>query len=241
MGLGEGGPTRTSRIVIHPTNPDIVYVGALGHAHGPQQTSGVFRTEDGGETWEHVLFVDENTGASSIEMDPHNPCKLFVGMWTLEVHTWGRESGGECSGIYMSKDGGDSWTKLEGDGLPTLPVGKTDICLTPADRGRVYALIETGDGVTWHGRETESGELWRSDDGGSTWELIHHSRDLGGRTAYYNNCFGNSEDPDEVYFLTSQLARTLDGGTPTSTSGIHFFGRAETSTTCGSIPTTGTA
>ena len=212
MGLGEGGPTRTSRIVIHPTNPDIVYVGALGHAHGPQQARGVFRTEDGGETWEHVLFVDENTGASSVEMDPHNPRKLFAGMWTLEVHTWGRESGGEGSGIYMSKDGGDSWTKLVGDGLPTLPVGKTDICLTLADRNRVYALIETGDGVPWHGRETESGELWRSDDGGSMWELINHSRDLGGRTAYYNNCFVNSEDPDEVYFLTSQLARTLDGG-----------------------------
>ena len=124
MGLGEGGPTRTSRIVIHPTNPDIVYVGALGHAHGPQQARGVFRTEDGGETWEHVLFVDENTGASSLEMDPHNPRKLFAGMWTLEVHTWGRESGGEGSGIYMSMDGGDSWTKLEGHGLPTLPVGE---------------------------------------------------------------------------------------------------------------------
>lgn len=212
MGLGEGGPTRTSRIVIHPTNPDIVYVAALGHAHGPQQARGIFRTEDGGETWEHVLFVDENTGASSLEMDPHNPRKLFAGMWTVEVHTWGRESGGEGSGIYVSKDGGDTWTKLEGNGLPTLPVGKTDICLTPADPDRVYALIETGDGVPWHGRETESGELWRSDNGGATWQLINHSRDLGGRTAYYNNCFVNPDDADEVYFQTSGLARSLDGG-----------------------------
>jgi photosystem II stability/assembly factor-like uncharacterized protein len=212
MGLGDEGPTRTSRIVIHPTNPDIVYVGALGHAHGPQQSRGVFRTEDGGETWEHVLFVDENTGASSVEMDPHNPRKLFAGMWTVEVHTWGRESGGEDGGIYMSLDAGDSWTKLEGNGLPTLPVGKTDICMTPANSDRVYALIETGDGVPWQGRETESGELWRSDDGGSAWQLVNHSRDLGGRTGYYNNCFVNTEDPDEVYFLTSGFARTLDGG-----------------------------
>jgi len=212
MGLGEGGPTRTSRIVIHPTNPDIVYVGALGHAHGPQQARGVFRTEDGGETWEHVLFVDEDTGASSVEMDPNNPRRLFAGMWTVQVNTWGRESGGEGSGIYMSKDGGDTWAKLAGNGLPTLPVGKTDICLTPADPDRVYALIETGDGVPWKGQPTESGELWRSDDGGSMWQLVNHSRDLGGRTAYYNNCFVNTEDPDEAYFLTSGFARTLDGG-----------------------------
>ena len=212
MGLGEGGPTRTSRIIIHPTNPDIVHVAALGHAHGPQQARGIFRTEDGGETWEHVLFVDENTGASSLEMDPQNPRKLFAGMWTVTVHTWGRESGGEGSGIYMSRDGGDTWAKLEGNGLPILPVGKTDLCLTPADPDRVYALIETGDGVPWHGQETESGELWRSDDGGSTWQLMNHSRDLGGRTAYYNNCFVNPEDADEAYFQTSGLARTLDGG-----------------------------
>ena len=212
MGLGDGGPTRTSRIVIHPTNPDIVYVGALGHAHGPQQARGVFRTQDGGETWEHVLFADENTGVSSLEMDPKNPRKLFVGMWTVVFNTWGRESGGEGSGIYTSNDGGDSWSKLEGNGLPLLPVGKTDICVTPADPDRVYALIETGDGVPWHGRETESGELWRSDDGGSMWELMTHDRGLGGRTGYYNNCVVNTDDADEVYFLTSGFSRSTDGG-----------------------------
>ena len=212
MGLGEGGPTRMSRIVVHPHDPDIVYVGALGHAHGPQNARGVFRTTDGGESWEHVLFVNENTGASSVEMDPSNPRRLFAGMWTVEVHTWGRESGGEGSGVYLSDDGGDTWTRLEGNGLPVLPVGKTDICLTPADPNRVYALIETGDGVPWHGRETESGEFWRSLDGGANWELMNHSRDLGGRTAYYNNCFVSPDDPDEVYFQTSGLSRSLDGG-----------------------------
>ena len=212
MGLGEGGPTRMSRIVVHPHDPDIVYVGALGHAHGPQRARGVFRTTDGGESWEHVLFVDEDTGASSIEMDPSNPRRLFAGMWTVEVHTWGRESGGEGSGIYLSEDGGDTWRKLEGNGLPVLPVGKTDLCLTPADPNRVYALIETGDGVPWHGRETESGEFWRSLDGGATWELMNHSRDLGGRTAYYNNCFVSPDDADEVYFQTSGFSRSLDGG-----------------------------
>lgn len=217
----EIGPTRTSRIVIHPTNPDIVYVAALGHAHGPQAERGIYRTMDGGETWENVLFVDENTGASSLEMDPNNPRILFAGMWQIVVHTWGRESGGPGSGIYMSRDAGDTWTKLEGHGLPTLPVGKIDICLTPANSDRVYALIETGDGVPWHGQETESGELWRSDDGGDNWQLMTHSRNFGGRTGYYQNCVVTPDDPDEAFFLTAAFVRTTDGGR----TGVTLQGR----------------
>ena len=217
MGLGEGGPTRTSRIVIHPTNPDIVYVGALGHSHGPQQSRGVFRTKDGGESWEHVLFVDQNTGASSVEMDPSNPRKLFAGMWTVTFNTWGRQSGGEGSGLYMSLDGGDSWEKAEGNGLPTLTVGKTDVCLTPADPNRVYAMIETGDGVPWNGQETESGEAWRSDDGGNTWQLLTHERHYAGRTGYYNNCFVSTDDADEVYFLSNSVGYSIDAGRSTQT------------------------
>lgn len=210
MGLDATG--RISRIVIHPTDPDIVYVAALGHAHGPQDERGIYRTTDGGETWEHVLFVDRNTGASSLVMDPNNPRVLFAGMWQILVNTWGRESGGPGSGIFMSRDGGTTWTRLEGHGLPALPVGKIDVCMTRADSRRVYALIETGDGVPWHGRETESGELWRSDGGGYDWQLVNHSRDLGGRTAYYNNCRVSPDDPDEAYFLTAAFSRTLDGG-----------------------------
>lgn len=210
MGLDAIG--RVSRFVIHPTNPDIVYVGALGHAHGPQPERGVFRTTDGGESWEHVLFVDEDTGASSVIMDPNNPRILFAGLWTVVFNTWGRESGGPGSGIYMSRDGGDTWTKLEGRGLPTLPVGKVDICMSAADSRRVYALIETGDGVPWKGQETESGEFWRSDNGGRDWQLVNHSRDLGGRTGYYNNCRVLPDDENEVFFLTAALSRSYDGG-----------------------------
>jgi len=210
MGLDATG--RISRVVIHPTNPDIVYVSALGHAHAPQAERGIYRTEDGGETWEHVLFVDEDTGASSIIMDPNNPRILFAGMWTVLVNAWGRESGGPGSGIFMSRDGGDNWARLEGHGLPTLPVGKIDVCMSEANSRRVYALIETGDGVPWHGQETEDGELWRSDNGGYDWQLVNHSRDLGGRTAYYNNCRVFPDDENEVFFLTSALARSYDGG-----------------------------
>ena len=210
--MGLAWPSRTARVLIHPTNPDIVYVAALGHSHGPQAERGIFRTMDGGETWEHVLFVDENTGASSLEMSPNNPRILFAGMWHVQVHTWGRESGGSGGGIYMSRDSGDTWTKLEGNGLPELPVGKVDLCLTPADPNRVYALIETGDGVPWHGEKTESGELWRSDDGGKNWNLMTHDRNLGGRTGYYNNCVVLPDDPDEVLFLTAAFVRSIDGG-----------------------------
>ncbi len=210
--MGQGVATRTAAIVIHPTNPDIVYIAALGHAHGPQQERGIFRTTDGGETWEQVLFVDLDTGASSLVMDPNNPRILFAGMWQIVVHTWGRESGGPGSGLFMSRDAGDTWVKLEGNGLPTLPVGKVDVCMTPIDSDRIYALIETGDGAPWHGRETESGELWRSDDGGESWQLLNHSRNLGGRTAYYNNCEVSPDDRDEAYFLTAAFAKSTDGG-----------------------------
>jgi len=210
MGLQATG--RISKVRVHPTNPDIVYVASLGHVHAPQAERGIYRTTDGGQTWEHVLFVDEDTGASDLVMDPNNPRILFAGMWTVQFNTWGRESGGPGSGIYMSRDAGDTWTKLEGHGLPTRPVGKIGLCMTPADSDRIYALVETGDGVPWKGQETDSGELWRSDDGGGTWKLMTHSRNFGGRTGYYNNCRVLPDDPDEALFLTAAFTRTIDGG-----------------------------
>jgi photosystem II stability/assembly factor-like uncharacterized protein len=210
VGLPESG--RISRIVVHPTNPDHVLVAVLGHAHAPQPDRGVYRTTDGGNTWEQVLFVDEQTGASDVVMDPSNPRILFAGMWQIIVNTWNRESGGPGSGLHMSRDGGSTWSRLEGNGLPALPIGKVNFCVTPADSERIYALIETGDGIPWHGEETESGELWRSDDGGDHWQVVSHNRDLGGRTVYYNTCAVAPDDPDEAYFLTAPFLRTLDGG-----------------------------
>ena len=210
MGLDATG--RIARVVIHPTNPEIVYVASLGHSHAPQAERGIYRTADGGATWEQVLFVDEHTGASSLEMDPNNPRILYAGMWQVLVNTWGRQSGGPGSGLFVSRDAGDSWTKLEGHGLPTRPLGKVDVCLTPADSSRIYALLETGDGVPLHGEETDSGELWRSDDGAQTWQLVTYDRNFGGRTAYYNNCAVAPDDPDEAYFLTAPFVKSIDGG-----------------------------
>lgn len=217
MGLDATG--RISDVLIHPRNPDIVYVAALGHGHSPQPERGIFRTTDGGTTWEQVLFVDENTGASDLEMDPNNPRILFAGMWHVSINTWNRGSGGPGGGIFVSRDGGDTWTKLQGHGLPTRPVGKVDVCMTAADARRVYALIETGDGVPWHGEETDSGELWRSDDGGHTWQLVNHSQDLAGRSAYYTVCHVSPDDADEAYFLAAPMTYTFDGGHTYDTAG----------------------
>lgn len=121
-GLENSG--RIQRVVIDPRDPDIVFVAAMGHCYGPQRERGVFKTKDGGKTWEHVLFADENTGCSEIAMDPTNPRILFAGMWPIVIHTYGRESGGPNGGVWKSTDGGDTWKRLTGNGLPDPPLGK---------------------------------------------------------------------------------------------------------------------
>src|SRR5439155_14562032 len=137
MGLEKTG--RIGRVLIDPRNPEIVFACALGHAFGPQPERGVFRTADGGKTWEQVLAVDQNTGCSDIAMDPNNPRILFAGMWQLEMHTWNRTSGGPSGGVFKSTDGGATWTRLSGHGLPNPPVGKIAVAI--ARRGsRVYAM-----------------------------------------------------------------------------------------------------
>ncbi|HEY9382081.1 MAG TPA: hypothetical protein VIP80_01090 [Gemmatimonadales bacterium] len=213
MGLENTG--RVSRVLIHPTNPDIVYVAALGHAYGPQPERGIYRTMDGGKSWERVLFVNDSTGASDLIMDPTNPRILFAGMWQLELHTWGRESGGAGSGIYTSRDGGTTWRRLSGHGLPTRTIGKIALGIAKSNPNRVYALIETGDGAPWRGQETDRGKLWRSDDGGEQWQLVSYDRQLGGRTAYYNRMAVSPDNENEAYFLTAAFSKTLDGGRTT--------------------------
>ena len=210
MGLEKTG--RISRVVIDPENPDIVLVGALGHAYGPQQERGVFRTTDGGKTWERVLFTDEKSGCAHLEMDPNNPKVLFAGMWPLEIHTWGRESGGPGSGLFKSTDGGVTWKRLSGNGLPTRMTGKIVAAIAPSNSKRIYALIETGDGVPLNGQETDRGKLWRSDDGGENWKLVSYDRNLGGRTHYYFRVAVAPDNDNETYYLTSGFAHSTDGG-----------------------------
>jgi len=219
-GLDTSG--RIGRIVVHPGDPDVAYAAVLGHGYSAQPDRGVFRTTDGGATWKQILAVDEETGASDLVMDPNNPRILFAGMWQIKIRTWTRESGGPGSGLYMTRDGGDTWKRLEGSGLPQLPVGKVAVCMTPENSNRIYALIETGDGVPWHGEDTESGELWRSDDGGTNWRVVSHNRSLTGRSAYYSRCAVAPDDPDEAYFMSGGVEYTKDGGS--SFESANFFG-----------------
>ena len=215
-GLDDSG--RIGRIIIHPNNPDIAYVAALGHGYTPQKDRGIWKTMDGGETWNHVLFVDEKTGASDIEMNPANPRILYAGMWQFELKTWNRTSGGPGGGLYKSSDGGETWEKLEGSELPKKPVGKIAITVTPANPNRVYALIETGDGVPINGEETDSGELWRSDDRGKNWKLMSHDRNMGGRQAYYTHCEASPDNADVIYFMASGFYTSKDGGKSITTA-----------------------
>jgi len=210
MGLEKTG--RIGNVLIDPRNPDIVLACALGHSYGPQPERGVFRTTDGGKNWEKVLFVDENTGCSDMAMDPNNSRILFAGMWQLLIHTWGRTSGGPGSGLFKSTDGGATWKRLEGHGLPKPPVGRIAVRVAQRDSNRAYALIETGDGVPWDGKPTQSGQLWRSDDGGEDWQLVNSDRQIRGRTHYYSREEIAPDNENEVYFFTSAFSRTLDGG-----------------------------
>lgn len=201
MGLDRTG--RISRVVIDPHNPDIVLVAAEGNLYGTQQQKGVFKTTDGGETWKRVLFVNDSTGASDLAMDPENPNILLAGTWQMIIHTWGQRSGGPGSGVFMSRDEGNTWTRLT-DGLPNPPLGKIAVGIAQSNPDRMYALIETGN----DGR----GSLWRSDDGGKSWFVVSYSRLLNERPHYYTRLLISPDDADEVYFPSNDIWYTRDGG-----------------------------
>ena len=218
MGLEKTG--RIARVVVHPANPDVVLACALGTAYGPQQERGVYRTTDGGTTWTRVLFTTPDAGCSDLAMSPANPRTLYAGMWQIEIHTWGRKSGGPGSGLFKSTDGGVTWKKLVGNGLPTKVTGKHALAIARSNPSRVYALIETGDGLPFDGEATESGQLWRTDDDGATWQLMTRDRNAMGRAHYYSRTAVATDNDNELYFLTASYARSIDGGrTLTTLSG----------------------
>ena len=199
MGLVESG--RIGRVIIHPTNPNVVYVCALGRATGPQQERGVYKTADGGATWQRSLSTDASTGCSGLTLDAQHPDILFAGTWQIEMHTWAESSGGPGSAVYMTRDGGGTWRKLE-NGLPKSPLGKIDVAVAPSDAQRVYALIQTAN----------QGSLWRSDDGGAAWRVVSWDRTLIGRAGYYIRIEVNPKNADEVLVANSSFHRSLDGG-----------------------------
>ena len=199
IGLEKSG--QIARIEIHPTNPDIAWVAVQGQIWGPNEERGVFRTTDGGKSWQHVLKVSAETGATDLSLDPTNPRILYAAMWNHGRKPWFIKSGGTDGGIYKSTDGGDSWDKLTG-GLPEM-VGKIGVDVSASNPDRVYAIIEA---------EPEKGGLWRSDDAGETWSLINGHRVLHSRAWYYIHITADPVDEDTVYVLNVPMMKSIDGG-----------------------------
>ncbi|HEX7938389.1 MAG TPA: glycosyl hydrolase, partial [Gemmatimonadaceae bacterium] len=167
----------------------------------------------GGKNWERVLFVNDSVGASDLIMDPNNPRILYAGMWQIEIHTWGRYSGGAGSGIWKSTDGGTTWKRLTGNGLPEKPVGKIGLGMSKSNSNRIYALIETGDGVPEPNMpDPANGRLFTSDDAGDKWSVVSYDRQMAGRTHYYNRFGVTPDNANEAYFLAADWTKTLDGG-----------------------------
>lgn len=209
MGLKETG--RISRVLIHPKDPNIVYVCSTGRMTGPQEERGIFKTTDGGTNWQRVHFVDGNTGCSGLSMDAKDPNILLAGMWQAEQHTWVERSGGPGSGVFITKDGGAKWTRMT-NGMPKAPFGKVDVQIAPSDSTRMYALIQTAD----------QGSVWRSDDSGTTWKVINWDRSLIGRAGYYIRMVVNPQNADDIFIMSSSMHRSQDGGKNFSGNGGQF-------------------
>jgi photosystem II stability/assembly factor-like uncharacterized protein len=199
IGLPESGAVGS--LVVHPHDPDLVYVAALGHPFGKNPERGVYRSPDGGTTWEHVLFLNDSTGAVSLTMDPRNPRVLYAGMWRAERKPWTLISGGSEGGVYKSSDGGDTWVKLAG-GLPEGIVGKVTVSVSRANPDRVWAMVEAEPG----------NGLWRSDDAGATWRFLTGESNLTGRAFYYHHVIADPGDENTVWVLNTRLYRSVDGG-----------------------------
>ena len=188
-------------LIVHPNNPDIVYVAALGHAFGPNPERGIFRTTDGGKTWAKVLSKDENTGGIDIVFDPHNPNTLFAALWQARRQPWFFSSGGPGSGLYRSTDGGTTWQQLQGNGLPEGILGRIGVTVSGADSNRVYAIIEA-----------KEGGIYRSEDGGEHWTRVNDDGRFRQRAWYFSKVYADPNAVDTVYVLNTGLFRSADGG-----------------------------
>ena len=192
-------------LAVHPTNADIAFAAVLGHAFGPNSERGIYRTTDGGKTWQKVLYKNDETGASDVCLDPNNPRIIFAGFWQARRRPWEMTSGGPGSDLYVSRDGGDTWTSLRDvkkpNGLPAKPWGKIGVAIAPSNSQRIYALIEA-----------EKGGLYRSDDGGENWSLANDTRPIRQRAWYYQTLTVHPTNPDVVFAPNVPLLKSIDGG-----------------------------
>ena len=202
--VGLKGSKFVGRICIHPTNPDLVYVAALGDIFGPNEERGVYRSKDGGRTWDRVLYRNDVAGAIDLSMDRANPRILFASIWEARRNFWNISSGGPGSGLFRSMDGGDTWQEItRNTGLPGGLLGKIGMAVSPVRGGRVWALVEA---------EGDKTGLYRSDDYGARWTLVSANRDLMHRPWYYTHVFADTGHADTVYVTNLQMWKSTDGG-----------------------------
>ena len=202
--VGLSDTRQIARVRIHPTDPDLVYVAALGHAWGGNAERGIFRSKDGGRTWSKVLSVDDKTGASDLAMDPNNPRILYAGFWQVVRRPWELVSGGPGSSLWRSTDGGDNWKKIalpDADGLPEGIWGKVGVAASGARPGRVYAFIEAA-----------KGGLFVSEDGGEKWKYVSDDHKIRERAWYYSWVYPDPKNADKVYLPNVYMHRSTDGG-----------------------------
>ena len=200
--LGLSDTRHIGRVRVDPEDPDLVYVAALGHAFGPNGERGVFRSSDGGESWDHLLFKSEKAGAVDLSIDPSNPRVIYATVWEAQRYPWTLKSGGPDSGLYRSEDRGRTWRELtDRPGLPEGVKGRIGVAASGAKPGRVWAIVEA-----------EEGGLFRSDDAGDTWERTNGDRSIQQRPWYYSHVFADPREADTVYALSFKIWKSTDGG-----------------------------
>lgn len=200
--IGLADSEQISRVRVDPRNPDLVYVAAIGHVWGDNDQRGIFRTKDGGKTWEKVLYRNAATGASDLVIDPSNPSTLYAALWQFGRKPYRMDSGGEGGGLFKSTDGGDSWTEISRNkGLPSGVLGKINVAVSPVNSNRVWAMVEAKDGG-----------LYRSDDAGETWQRVSESSEIRQRPWYFNRVYADTQNENTVYVLNVGFERSIDGG-----------------------------
>ena len=207
--IGLNDTQQISRVRVNPKNPDVVYVAAIGHLWGNNEQRGIFRSKDGGKTWEKILYRNAETGANDLVMDPANPNTLYAAFWQVSRKPYRMDSGGDGSGLFKSTDGGDTWIEItRNKGLPSGILGKIGVSVSPVNSNRVWAIVEAKDGG-----------LYRSDDGGETWQRTSESANIRQRPWYYNRVYADTENIDTVYVMNVQFQKSIDGGRTFTTLG----------------------
>lgn len=202
IGLSNGG--QIGDLAVHPQNPDLIYAAVLGNIFGPNPERGIYRSSDGGETWENVLSVSDSTGAIAIDIDPSNPRILYAGFWRAERKPWTLIDGSTEGGVFKSTDGGNTWSRVKG-GLPNEGLlGKVDVAVSPANPDRIWVMQQA--------EKEEAGGLYRSDDGGQSWKRINGEHKLRQRQYYYTHIHADPQNENTVYVLNTGFYKSTDGG-----------------------------